>query len=160
MVLSWWRSHQATTDWRQGSSYVPLDVVIRGVGLTWIVALLQLFPTWFDWGVSYWPCFWFFWCGPLVLVGVVERLGLRLLPRSSISVTLCGIWKVCWSWSQVKIGFWLGHFPGLFLPATLAWGLSHLTSSCGASCSSCCGERYCGRSIGSAWREVFSRWIA
>ena len=133
---------------------VPLDVVASGVGPTWFVALLQLFPTWFDWGVSYLPYFLFFWHGPLVPVGVVERFGLRVLPRSKISVTLCGIWKVLWSWSQVKISFWLGFFPGLFQPATLARVLSLLTSSCVTMSAKGLSPRismYLGNQYASSW---------
>ncbi len=53
VVVSWWRSHWLMTDWRPGSMYVPLDEVVSGVGPTWFVVLLQLYPTWFDLGVSY-----------------------------------------------------------------------------------------------------------
>ncbi len=114
----------------------------------------------FDWGVSDWPCLWFVWREPLGLV-VVAGLSMQHLPSgSSISVTWCGIWWDCWSWSPVKKCFLLGHLPELSLPVTWAHALSCLMSSCGDTHWSCCGEICCGRSIENAWHEEFLRWIA
>ncbi len=55
-VVSWKRIHLLMTDWSPGSVCVPLDVVWSGVGPTWFAVLLQLYPSWFCWGVSCLPC--------------------------------------------------------------------------------------------------------
>jgi len=51
-----WRIHLSKTDWSVGNVCVPLDVERSGVGLTWFVVLLQLYPSWFCWGASCLPC--------------------------------------------------------------------------------------------------------
>ena len=56
VVFSWWRIHLSMTDWSPGSVCVLLDVVRSGIGPTWFVVLLQLYPSWFCWGVSCLPC--------------------------------------------------------------------------------------------------------
>ena len=56
VVFSWWRIHLSMTDWSPGNVCVPLDVVRSGIGPTWFVVLLQLYPSWFCWGVSCLPC--------------------------------------------------------------------------------------------------------
>ena len=63
-VIFWWRIYLSMTDWIPGNMCVPLDMVGSGIGPTWFVVLLQLYPAWFYWGVS---------CLPRLLITVLRR---------------------------------------------------------------------------------------